>query len=148
MQKTVSSYNKTGSNVLKGNIFNLKMVNNHETFHSKPYYLSSELEICLEDLVEEYLKKGYMVPIENPKITSSVFLVPKNSNEKLTAQLNETSKNPRPRMKYQMVVDIRRLNQQVMTTNSYNVRGIFANLHELQGAKGKFYACMDLKQYF
>ena len=51
------------------------MVDNYETFHSKPYNLSPELETCLDNLVEEYLEKGYMVPIENPIITSSVFLV-------------------------------------------------------------------------
>ena len=110
------------------------MVDNYETFHSKPYNLSPELEEQLDDLVEEYLEKGYMVPIENLKITSSVFLVPKNSNEKLTAQLNEQVEASRkPKMKYRMVVDYRRLNQQVAATNSYNVRGIFSNLQQQQG---------------
>ena len=47
-----------------------------------------------------------------------------------------------------MVVDYHRLNQQVAATNSYNVRGIFSNLHKLQGDSGKAYACLDLKQYF
>ena len=75
-----------------------------------------------------------MVPINNPKITSSVFLVPKNSDEKLKAALSENDKGrAKPKMKYRMVVDYRRLNQQVAPTNSYNVRGIFANLHKLQG---------------
>ena len=45
------------------------MVDNYETFHSKPYNLSPELEERLDELVDEYLEKGYMVPIENPKIT-------------------------------------------------------------------------------
>ena len=45
-------------------------------------------------------------------------------------------------------MDYRRLNQQVAATNSYNVRGIFSNLHKLQGDNGKVYACLDLKQYF
>ena len=123
------------------------MVENHETFHSKPYNLSPELEGDLDELIDEYIEKGYIVPIENPKITSSVFLVPKNSNEKLTAQLDGQNAI-KQKMKYRMVVDYRRLNQQVAPTNSYNVRGIFSNLHKLQGKGGKVYACMDLKQYF
>ena len=95
------SYDKTDSNVLKGFVFNLNMMENYTTFHSKPYNLSPELETCLDDLVDEYLEKGYMVPINNPKITSSVFLVPKNSDEKLKAALSEntcllyTSPSPR-----------------------------------------------------
>ena len=110
------------------------MMENYTTFHSKPYNLSPELEACLDNLVDEYLEKGYMVPINNPKITSSVFLVPKNSDEKLKAALSENDKGrAKSKMKYRMVVDYRRLNQQVAPTNSYNVRGIFANLHKLQG---------------
>ena len=121
------------------------MIDNFETFHSKPYNISPGLEHQLDELIEEYLEKGYLIPIQNPKITSSVFLVPKNSNEKLSAELDQGQGQ---QMKYRMVVDYRRLNQQVAPTNSYNVRGIFSNLHKLQGKQGKYYACLDLKQYF
>ena len=60
---SVLSYDKTDSNVLKGFVFNLQMLENHDTFHSKPYNLSPELEMCLDDLMDEYLEKGYIVPI-------------------------------------------------------------------------------------
>ena len=100
---TVLSYDKTDSNVLKGFVFNLQMLENHDTFHSKPYNLSPELETCLDELMDEYLEKGYIVPIANPKITSSVFLVPKNANEKMNAAINNPSA-VKPKMKYRMVV--------------------------------------------
>ena len=112
---SVLSYDKTDSNILKGYVFNLQMIDNFETFHSKPYNISPGLEHQLDELIEEYLEKGYLIPIQNPKITSSVFLVPKNSNEKLSAELDQGQGQ---QMKYRMVVDYRRLNQQVAPTNS------------------------------
>ena len=55
---SVLSYDKTDSNILKGYVFNLQMIDNYETFHSKPYNISPGLEHQLDELIEEYLEKG------------------------------------------------------------------------------------------
>ena len=70
---SVLSYDKSDSNILKGYVFNLQMIDNFSTFHSKPYNISPGPEQQLDELIEEYLDKGYLIPIQNPKITSSVF---------------------------------------------------------------------------
>ena len=100
---TVLSYDKTDSNILRNHIFDLQMIPNHDTFHNKPKNISPGLETHLDDLIDEYLEKGYLIPIEHPKITSSVFLVLKNSNEKLNVELNKDA--GKETLKYRMVVD-------------------------------------------